>query len=203
MYIYIYTSICDSFSFGRWFLMVYQWFTNDIAMIYPFYLVFFIVFHMFQHWDLPGGFIRRPRGSWCRSTRRCITWRRRRSTRPGNWLVDAYHQDWLIWYKKQWLISTYNNDFYIYIYTRSHVDGINTPPAKMAYFCSIFSGASKNAIWWCAETRSENQPPSKWDANCPCAHVFFPKRSERCAPWNNYDIYIYTHVYIILAAYLE
>ena len=67
------------------------------------------------------------------------------------------------------------NDGKVNPYTRSHVDGINTPPAKMAYFCSIFSGASKNAIWWCAKTRSENQPPPKWDANCLCVH-FFPKR---------------------------
>ena len=36
------------------------------------------------------------------------------------------------------------------IYRGARTDGINSPPAKMAYFCSIFSGASINAICWCA-----------------------------------------------------
>ena len=85
---------------------------------------------------------------------------------------------------------------WLYMYTQSQVDGIK-PPTKIAYFCSVFSKASENAIWWCADTRSENQPPSKWDANCPCAHVFFQKDRTAVRPETHTHIFYNIYIYII------
>ena len=53
-----------------------------------------------------------------------------------------------------------------------------------------------------SKTGSENQPPSKWDANCLCAHVFFSQK-DRNAVRPETIIYIYRYIHTILAEYLE
>ena len=84
---------------------------------------------------------------------------------------------------------------YIYVYTRSHADGINTPPAKMAYFCSIFSGASINAICWCAASfKNWIRKPTSIKMGCQlsvCARFFSQKDRNAVRPET--IIYIYTY----------
>ena len=89
------------------------------------------------------------------------------------------------------------------MYTRSHADGINTPPAKMAYFCSIFSGASINAICWCAASfKNWIRKPTSIKMGCQlsvCARFFSQKDRNAVRPETS--VYIYMHT--ILAEYLE
>ena len=91
------------------------------------------------------------------------------------------------------------------MYTRSHADGINTPPAKMAYFCSIFSGASINAICWCAASfKNWIRKPTSIKMGCQlsvCARFFSQKDRNAVRPET--IIYIYIYIHTILAEYLE